>query len=159
MRALDEILQHVRYLTGQVEETTKRERRPPKDESQVAAGASETCGSGTGKAPALETPVGAAAETATALGIQRADFGEWVKQERRGRRRWVGFAMAAGFPAALMLGVLVQLQFQAIPPHDPTAGWRGHIWDNYGRRIVNCAVEAIRTNAEVDCPLVVRRPW
>ena len=136
--ALDEILRRVRYLTGRIEETAKRETEPPKDEAHV--------------------PAGAAAETARALDIQRADFGKWVEMQRRGRRRWAGLAIAAGFPAALMLGVLVQLQFQAIPPHDPTGGWRGHVWENYGRTIVDCAVEAMRTNAEVDCPLVVRRP-
>ena len=35
------------------------------------------------------------------------------------------------------------------------SGW---IWETHGRAIVGCAVEAIRTDAEVDCPLVVRRP-
>ena len=44
------------------------------------------------------------------------------------------------------------------PLHDPTGGWGGHVWDNYGRTIVDCAVEAMRSDAEVDCPLVVRRP-
>ena len=41
---------------------------------------------------------------------------------------------------------------------DPTGGWRGHIWEQYGRTIVDCAAEAMRTDAEIDCPLVVRRP-
>ena len=125
--ALDEILRHVRYLTGQVEEASKREREPPKEESD---------------APAPEVPVGAAAEFARALSIQRADFGKWVEMQRRAGRRWVSLALAAGFPAALMLGVLVQLQFEAIPPHDPTGGWRGHVWESYGHRIVDCAVDA-----------------
>ena len=103
--ALDEILRRVRYLTDQVEEARRRERESPRDEPPGLAGAS--------------------AEIGRALSIQRADFGKWVEMQRRGKRRWLGLAIAAGFPAALMLGVLVQLHFEAIPPHDPTGGWRG----------------------------------
>ena len=135
--ALDEILRRVRYLTDQVEEARRRERESPKDEPPRA---------------------GAAAEIARALSIQRADFGKWVEMQRRGKRRWLGLAIAAGFPAALVLGVLVQLQFEAIPSHDPTGGWRGHVWENYGQRIVDCAVDARSRDTEVDCPLVVRWP-
>ncbi|MCY4546858.1 MAG: hypothetical protein OXC28_00705 [Defluviicoccus sp.] len=47
---------------------------------------------------------------------------------------------------------------QVIPLHDPTGGWRGHIRDNYGRTIVDCVTDAMRTNAEIGCQLVVRRP-
>ena len=57
-----------------------------------------------------------------------------------------------------MLGLLVEQQYQVIPLHDPTGGWRGHIWEQYGRRIVDCAVEARRTGTDVNCPLTVRRP-
>ena len=99
-----------------------------------------------------------AEELAEGLRTYRADFGRWAAGERRARRRWVALAIAAGFPAALLLGVLVEQQFQVIPIHDPTGGWRGHVWDNYGRAIVDCAVEAMSAEAEVDCPLVVREP-
>ncbi len=58
-------------------------------------------------------------------------------------RRWAALAIAAGFPAALMLGVLVEQQFQVVPIHDPTGGWRGHVWDNYGHAVVDCVAEAI----------------
>ena len=87
-----------------------------------------------------------------------ADFERWEELERRGRRGWRALATAAGFPAFLLLGLLVEQQFQVIPFHDPSGGWRGHVWEQYGRIIVDCAVEAMRTDAEVDCPLVVRRP-
>ena len=110
------------------------------------------------EAPEQEGAPAMAAELTQALRAFRADFGRWVEGERRGRRRWAGLAIAAGFPALLMLGVLLEQQFQVIPLHDPTGGWRGHIWDNYGRAIVDCAAEAMRTDAEVNCPLVVRRP-
>ena len=64
--------------------------------------------------------------------------------------------MAVGFPACLLLGLLVEMQFQVIPLHDPTRGWGEHIWNTYGRTIVDCELEAVRTGSEIDCPLVVR---
>ena len=89
---------------------------------------------------------------------QMADFYRWVETDRRRRRQWSLAAMAAAAPAAFLLGVLVQHQLQPIPLHDPSGGWSGWIWETHGRAIVDCAVDAMRTNAEVDCPLVVRRP-
>ena len=90
--------------------------------------------------------------------VQMADFYRWIETDRRRRRRWSLAAMAAAAPAALLLGVLVQHQFEAIPLHDPSKGWSGWIWETHGRAIVDCARDAIRTDAEVDCPLTVRRP-
>ena len=87
-----------------------------------------------------------------------ADFYRWVEEDRGRRRRWSLAAMAVAAPAAFLLGMLVQHQFQVLPPHDPSGGWNGWIWEMHGRAIVDCAAEAMRTNAEVDCPLVVRRP-
>ena len=87
-----------------------------------------------------------------------ADFYRWIETDRR-LRRWLSLAaMAVAAPAALLLGLLVQHQFEAIPLHDPSKGWSGWIWETHGRAIVDCARHAIRTDAEVDCPLVVRRP-
>ncbi|MDE0052471.1 MAG: hypothetical protein OXO52_22025 [Rhodospirillales bacterium] len=86
---------------------------------------------------------------------QMADFYRWIETDRR---RWSLAAMAAVAPAALLLGVLVQHQFQPIAPHDPSGGWSGWIWETHGRAIVDCAVDAMRTNGEVDCRLAVRRP-
>ena len=105
-----------------------------------------------------EAAAGGAAKLLERIGTHAADFGRWVELERRGRRRWWTLAIAAGFPAFLLLGLLVEQQFQVIPLHDPTSGWRGHVWEQYGRIIVDCAVEAMRTDAEIDCPLMVRRP-
>ena len=96
--------------------------------------------------PRTEVPVGA------------ADMHRWIETDRRRRRRWYGLAAAAAAPAALLLGLLVQQQFQVIALHDPSGGWSGWIWETHGRAIVDCAVEARRTNAEVDCALVVRLP-
>ena len=90
--------------------------------------------------------------------VHTADFHRWIESDRRRRRWWPAVAAVIAAPAALLLGLLVEQQYQVIPLHDPTGGWRGHIWEQYGRRIADCAVEARRTGAEVNCPLVVRRP-
>ena len=90
--------------------------------------------------------------------VHTADFHRWIKRDRRRRRWWPAVAAGIGAPAALLLGLLVEQRYQVIPLHDPTGGWRGHIWEQYGRRIADCAVEARRTGADVNCPLVVRRP-
>ncbi|MDE0409059.1 MAG: hypothetical protein OXN81_14505 [Alphaproteobacteria bacterium] len=101
---------------------------------------------------------GDAAPAADGVPVHAADFYRWIETDRRRQRRWSRLALAAAAPAALLLGLLVQQQFQLIPLHDPTGGWRGHVWEQYGRTIVDCAAEAMRTDAEIDCPLVVRRP-
>ena len=107
----------------------------------------------------VEKPLAAEAAPAREIvPVPAADMHRWIETDRRRRRRWYAVAVAIAAPAALLLGLLVEQQFQVIPLHDPTGGWRGHIWDNYGRIIVDCAAEAMRTNAGVDCPLVVRRP-
>ena len=108
--------------------------------------------------PHYKAAVDAAAGLSGKLDSCRGDFGRWVNEDRRRRRYWTAAALAAAVPAALVLGVLVQLQFQVIPLHDPSGGWSGWIWDTHGRAIVDCAVEAMRTDAEVDCALAVRRP-
>ena len=93
------------------------------------------------------------------IGTYMADFGRWAELERRGRRRWSAIALGVAVPAFFLLGVLVEKEFLIIPLDDPTSGWRGHVWENYGRKIVDCANEALRSGAEVECPLSVRKPW
>ena len=93
------------------------------------------------------------------IGTYMADFGRWAELERRGRRRWSAIAVAVAVPAFFLLGMLVEQEFLIIPLDDPTGGWRNHVWENYGRKIVDCANEAVRSGAEVDCPLMVRKPW
>lgn len=168
-RALEEVLRVVRYLAGLAEEAKKKRPAGPSrsafDKMVKSVNAiRETTGEtrklveGLAWNDAEDGGAPGADELAEGLRACRGDFGRWVAGERRTRRRWVALAIAAGFPAALMLGVLVEQQFQVVPIHDPTGGWRGHVWDNYGRAVVDCVVEAMRTDAEVDCPLVVRRP-
>lgn len=168
-RALDEVLRVVRYVAGLAEEAKKKRPAGPsrsafdkmvKSVNAIRETTGETRKLVEGLAWNDAEDGGAAGTDELVEGLRacRGDFGRWVAGERRTRRRWAALAIAAGFPAALMLGVLVEQQFQVIPIHDPTGGWRGHVWDNYGRAVVDCVAEAMRTDAEVDCPLVVRRP-
>ena len=108
--------------------------------------------------PDYKAAVDAAVGLSGKLDSCRGDFGRWVEKDRRRQRYWKAAALAAAVPAALALGVLVEQQFQVIPLHDPSGGWSGWIWESHGRAIVDCAVEAMRTDAEVDCALAVRRP-
>ena len=103
-----------------------------------------------------DAAMSAAAELAAALRAFKADFVHWADNERRRRRRWAGLAMAAGFPACVLLGLLVQMQFEVIPLHDLTRGWGEHIWNAYGRIVVDCELKAMRTDTVVECPLTVR---
>ena len=98
----------------------------------------------------------AVVEARERMRVHAADFHR--SGEAGSRRRWRAAALAAAVPAALLLGLLAQKEFNVVPVHDPSKGWSGWIWETQGRAIVACALEAIRTDAEVDCPLVVRRP-
>lgn len=103
-----------------------------------------------------DAAMSAAGELAAALRAFKAEFVRWADNERRKRKRWAGLAMAAGCPACLLLGLLVQVQFEIVPLHDPTRGWGEHIWNTYGRTIVDCEHQAMETDTVVECPLTVR---
>ncbi len=124
---------------GGTDATGARPERPP-DEAQEPRDAA----------------MSAAAELAAALRAFKAEFVRWAGNERRRRRRWAGLAMAAGLPACVLLGLLVQVQFEVVPLHDPTRGWGEHIWNTYGRTIVDCEHQAMETDTVVECPLTVR---
>ena len=87
-----------------------------------------------------------------------ADFHRWADAQRGYRLWWSALALAVVVPAFFLLGVLVELQFQIVPPHDPSGGWSRHIWDNYGPTIADCAMEAKRTDRAVKCSFDVRKP-
>ena len=168
-RVLDEILRVVRNLTVLAEEAKKkRPSGPSRSAFDKMVKSVNAIREATGETRKLvealawnDTDDGGAPgadELAEGLRACRGDFGRWVAGERRTRRRWAILAMAAGFPAALLFGILIEQQFQVIPQRDSTGGWRSHVWDNYGVTIVACAVEARRTDGEVNCPLVVRKP-
>ncbi|MDE0051546.1 MAG: hypothetical protein OXO52_17290 [Rhodospirillales bacterium] len=178
----DEVLRVASHLLALIEEGGRSARDPPtaapEDQSRPAerpghedeceARPEEQAGRATGEAGEADAEAksaaseqeraGAAAEAIQALRTFRADFGRWIEGERRSRRRWAGLAMAAGFPAALVLGALVEQQFQLVSLHDPTDGWGSRVWERYGWTVVECILEAMRTQAEVSCPVVVRWP-
>ena len=157
-----------RYVAEKIAEYEGRGQEPPQAAQEDAEQPADLHGGGaaaTGAEPerspdAAHEPrdaaMSAAEELAAALRAFKADFVHWADNERRRRRRWAGLAMAAGFPACVLLGLLVQMQFEVIPLHDLTRGWGEHIWNAYGRIIVDCELEAMRTNTVVECPLTVR---
>ena len=102
--------------------------------------------------------VEAAEQLGDRIGVHTADFHRWADNGRRRRRRWSSLALAVAVLSFLLLGVLIERQFEVIPLDDPTGGWRGHVWENYGRRIVDCATEAQRTGSEVAYSFTVRKP-
>ena len=166
---LDEILGRLEVIGERLEERKCPPAGPTKAAfdklAKAVAAVGESVGE-TGKVvgrlaetdPDYKAAVDAAVELSGKLDSCRGDFGIWVEGDRRKRRRWKAAALAAAVPAALLLGVLVEQQFQLIPIHDPSGGWSGWIWETHGPAIVDCAVEARRTDAEVDCALAVRRP-
>ena len=87
-----------------------------------------------------------------------ADFHRWADAQRGYRLWWSALALTVVVPAFFLLGVLVELQFQIVPRHDPSGGWSRHIWDHYGPAIADCAMEAKRTDRAVKCSLDVRKP-
>ena len=168
-RQLEEILTIVRHIHSAVEEGGKDGKMPSNAGlDELAATVEALVQSGgevrsllqrlVGEDPDYQAAIEAAAGLAEGMKTQRADLGRLVEGERGIRRHWASLAIAAGFPAFLLLGVLVEQQFQIVPLHDPTGGWRGHVWEEYGQRIVDCAVEAKGTSGGVKCSLVVRWP-
>ena len=157
-----------RYVAEKIAEYEGRGQEPPQAAQEDAEQPGDTDDGGVAEASVLperspdeaheprDAAMSAAAELAAALRAFKADFVHWADNERRRRKRWAGLAMAAGFPACVLLGLLVQMQFEVIPLHDPTRGWGEHIWNTYGRTIVDCELEAMRTDTVVECPLTVR---
>ena len=93
-----------------------------------------------------------------AIRAHSEDFGAWIKGERRRRRRLPALALAVAAPAFLVLGVLLQVQFGLIAPHDPSNGWQGWIWQHHGRAIADCAVQARQAGKPVTCSFEVGEP-
>ena len=166
---LDEILATVRHIAQREDDARSRGFGEVRADIAKLAGTMERIDKRTKetKSELEQRPMGgggsraivkAAKQLEKGIKVYAADLDRLAATERRGRRRWSALAIAAGFPAFLLLGVLAEQQFQVIPLHDPTGGWRGHVWKQYGRKIVDCATEAMTTDTEIDCPLVVRRP-
>ena len=157
-----------RYVAEKIAEYEGRGEEPPQAAQEDAVEPADPHGGGVAEASVLperspdaahepwDAAMSAAAELSDALRAFKADFVHWAENERRRRRRWAGLAMAAGFPACVLLGLLVQVQFEVVPLHDPTRDWGEHTWNTYGRTIVDCELEAMRMDTVVECPLTVR---
>ena len=91
-----------------------------------------------------------------AIADYTADLRRAASHDRR-RWTWPGLALAVAVPAFFLLGVLVEQQFTIIPIDDPTGGWRGYIWKNYGNQVADCARQAMKTNRLVKCSFDVHR--
>ena len=129
--------------------------------------AMETFASGAEKTGAALDKVLAAQKTVTGEAAKlleegdrkvTADFHRWAATQRRYRFRLSALALAVAVPAFFVLGVLLEQQFQIVPLHDPTSGWSTHIWQKYGRTIVDCAEDARRTNKAIECRFRVHAP-
>ena len=141
--ALDRLDMKAKTLAGSIEENGTALRKYIEERSE--SGAHE----------------GSAVEAAKQLGdrikVHMDDFQRWHGVEKQLRRRWLSIALAVTVPVFLLLGVLVEQQFQIIPIHDPNGEWPGYMWENYGTEITDCATEATRIGSEVECSFKVRK--
>ena len=92
-----------------------------------------------------------------AIADYTADLRRAASHGRRRRWTWPGLGLAVAVPAFFLLGVLIEQKFTIIPLDDPTGGWRGYIWDNYGNQVADCARQATKTNGVVKCSFDVHR--
>ena len=74
----------------------------------------------------------------------------------RRRARAAGFVLAIALTAALAL--FVQWRFALIETPDPTAGWRGHLWDRYGPELRDCVIHADRQGKAMLCQVFDSEP-
>ena len=95
----------------------------------------------------------AAAELEKRIRTFSADFDRWRELQRNDNRR---LFLAAGSAAAiflLLLGLFLQAQTGILPRHDPTNGWKDHVWKKYGAEIVDCEIESRRAGKAARCEL------
>ena len=67
----------------------------------------------------------------------------------RRRARAAGFALVIALTAAT--AIFVQWRFALIETPDPTAGWRGHLWERYGAELRDCVLRADRQGKAALC--------
>ena len=85
-----------------------------------------------------------------------------VVRTRRGRSRRFRLSLAGAVLLGLLVcvgvGVWLQSKHGLLPPHDPTGGWRDHIWESYGSAIQDCERKAEASGRPFDCRLSVPPP-
>ncbi len=103
-----------------------------------------------------QTPAAAQAAAEQAIATARAlhrdlnthiaDLRRWRELDARRRRRWRALATGFVVPVLLLLGpllgLLLQHQFELLPPDGPDGGWPDHVWNRHGRAVVECALQA-----------------
>ena len=88
-----------------------------------------------------------------ALRLHVADFHRARAIERRVFHRFAILTALISAPALIILGVLLQQQFDVLPIPDATGGWRDWVWDRYGSQITDCVIRS-RTAGE-ECPVSI----
>ena len=110
------------------------------------------------KAPEDNSAQDVAKQLADHVRIYTEDFHRWQTANRRPVRRLAIAGIALSAPAFLVLGILLQHQFEIHPLPDSSRGWKDHIWNNYGREIMECARTAKRNDRAEKCELSIALP-
>ncbi len=79
-----------------------------------------------------------------------------IHRPARRRARAVLFAIALA--VAVLATLVVQWQFAVLGTADPTNGWRGHVWERYGRELQDCVIRAERQGRAMLCPVFDPEP-
>ena len=95
----------------------------------------------------------AAAELEKRIRTFAADFDRWRELQRNDNRRLLAVAGSAAAICLLLLGLFLQAQTGILPRHDPTNGWKDHVWKKYGAEIVDCELESRRAGKAARCEL------
>ena len=74
----------------------------------------------------------------------------------RRRARAAGLALAFALTAAI--AIFTQWHFALIETPDPTAGWRGHVWERYGPELRDCVIRADRQGKAMLCQVFDPEP-
>ena len=87
-----------------------------------------------------------ALQEATAVVVKRR------RHSTRFRLRLAG-GVLFGLLVCIGAGVWLQSKYGPLPAHDPTGGWRDHIWEEFGSTLKDCIVNMRETAGPVDCRL------
>ena len=99
---------------------------------------------------------GEAVDRLTPLLEEAVDRQNRLHRPARRRARAAGLALAIALTAAL--AVFAQWRFALIETPDPTAGWRGHVWERYGPELRDCVLRADRQGKAMLCQVFDPEP-
>ncbi|MYE02677.1 MAG: hypothetical protein F4Y03_15655 [Alphaproteobacteria bacterium] len=99
---------------------------------------------------------GEAVDRLTPLLEEAVDRQNRLHRPARRRARAAGLALAFALTAAL--AIFVQWRFAVIETPDPTAGWRGHLWERYGPELRDCVLRADRQGKAMLCQVFDPEP-